>query len=43
LISTAQNGGVANDIDGYIDKLEAIVKTKLQIYSILDKKITKFR
>jgi hypothetical protein len=36
-------GVVDYDIDSYVEKLEAIIKTKLQIYSILDKKLAKFK
>jgi len=44
LISNAQNHDAeCDDIDGYAEKLGAIIKTKLQIYTMLDKKLNKFR
>jgi kinesin family protein 2/24 len=44
LISNVQGVGVVDyDIDSYVEKLEAIIKNKLQIYTILDKKLSKFK
>jgi len=44
LISNVQGIGVVDyDIDSYVQRLEGVIKTKLQMYSLLDKKLAKFK
>ena len=31
------------DVDSYVDKLEQVIKKKLKIYTILSKKLDKFK
>ena len=44
LISNVQGIGVVDyDIDSYVQRLEGVIKQKLQMYSLLDKKLAKFK
>ena len=44
LISNVQGIGVVDyDVDAYVQRLESVIKAKLQIYSTLDKKLSKFK
>jgi len=44
LISNVQGIGVVDyDVDAYVQRLESVIKAKLQIYSTLDKKLAKFK
>ena len=44
LISKIQGVGYVDyDVDSYVDKLEQVIKKKLKIYTILSKKLDKFK
>ena len=44
LISMIQGVGFVDyDIDGYVDKLEAIIKKKMKLYALLGKRVDKFK
>jgi len=44
LISNVQGIGVVDyDVDAYVQRLESVIKAKLQLYSTLDKKSSKFK
>jgi len=44
LISNVQGIGVVDyDVDSYVQRLESVIKAKLHIYSLLDKKLARFK